>query len=285
MTVADTPPLTPARPHPDPAASFCDSCAVGKQHRTSPKPLGAIRAERKLQLVYSDVMGPVSVASMTNKQFMISFMDDKTRISSVTFMTKKSEALEKFKDFQATVEGESGLRICTLRTNRGGQYVGKEFKRYLRSQQIEHEETIANTPEQNGVSERLNQTLLEKARQMVAHAALSKRYWAEAVSTACYIKNRSPSQALTGHITPYEAEGSHTWYGRKPHLSDLKVFGCIAYAHIPDGQRRKQDDKSQRMKFLGYSKVIALWRRKLVASNIEETCYLMKVTSVFPINP
>ena len=178
--------------------AFCDSCAVGKQHRTSPKPLGAIRAECKLQLVYSDVMGPVSVASMTNKRFMISFMDDKTRISSVAFMAKKSEALEKFKDFQATVEGESGLRIGTLRTNRGGEYVGKEFKRYLRSQQIEHEETIANTPEQNGVSERLNRTLMEKARPMVAHAALSKRYWAEAVSTACYIKNRSPSQSLAG---------------------------------------------------------------------------------------
>ena len=170
---------------------FCDSCAVGKQHRTSPKPLGAIQAERKLQLVYSDVMGPVSVASMTNKRFMISFMDDKTRISSVAFMAKKSEALEKFKDFQATVEGESGLRIGTLRTDRGGEYVGKEFKRYLRSQEIEHEETIANTPEQNGVSERLNRTLMEKARPMVAHAALSKRYWAEAVSTACYIKNQS----------------------------------------------------------------------------------------------
>ena len=75
--------------------AFCDSCAVGKQHRTSPKPLGAIRAERKLQLVYSDVMGPVSVAPMTNKRFMISFTDDKTRISSVAFMAKKSEALEK----------------------------------------------------------------------------------------------------------------------------------------------------------------------------------------------
>ena len=111
---------------------------------------------------------------------MISFTDDKTRISSVAFMTQKSEALEKFKDFQATVEGESGMRIGTLRTDRGGEYVGKKFKRYLRSQQIEHEETIANTPEQNGVSERLNRTLMEKARPMVAHAALSKTYWAEA---------------------------------------------------------------------------------------------------------
>ena len=93
---------------------------------------------------------------------MISFTDDKTRISSVAFMAKKSEALEKFKDFQATVEGESGLKIGTLRTDSDGEYVGKEFKRYLRSQQIEHEETIANTPEQNGVSERLNRTLMEK---------------------------------------------------------------------------------------------------------------------------
>ena len=160
-----------------------------------------------------------------------------------------SEALEKFKDFQPTVEGESGLKIGTLRTDRSGEYVGKEFKQYLRSQQIVHEETIANTPEQNGVSERLNRTLMEKACPMVAHAALSKRYWAEAVSTACFIKNRSPNHSLAGHITPYEA-----WYGRNPDLPDLKVFGCIAYAHNPDGQRRKLDGKSQRMRFLGCSK-------------------------------
>ena len=70
--------LKDSEPH-----TFC--CAVGKQHRTSPKLLGAIRADRKLQLVYSDVMGPVSVASMTNKRFMISLTDDKTRISSVAF--------------------------------------------------------------------------------------------------------------------------------------------------------------------------------------------------------
>ena len=168
-------------------------------------------------------------------------------MSAVAFMSHKFEAIDKFKN-QAVVEGESGLKIAVLRTDRGGEYMGKKFKEFLREQKIKHVKTIANTPEQNGISERLNRTLMEKARPMVAHAGLSKRYWAEAVNTAFYLKNRSPCQTLDGHMTPYEA-----WYGKKPDLSGLKTFGCIAYSHIPDSQRRKLDDQTQRVRFLGYA--------------------------------
>ena len=228
--------------------SFCEGCARGKQTRSTPKPLGEIRADRKLQIIHSDVMGPVTPGSLTGKAFVITFTDDHTRMSAVAFMKHKSEALEKFREYQAIVEGESGLRIGVLRTDRGGEYTGKKFKEFLREQKIKHEETIANTPEQNGISERLNRTLMEKARSMVAHAGLSKKYWAEAVNTACYLKNRSPCQTLKGGKTPYEK-----WYGKKPDLSNLKTFGCVAFVHIPDSQRRKLEDKTKQVRFLGYA--------------------------------
>ena len=86
--------------------SFCEGCARGKQTRSTPKPLGEIRADRKLQIIHSDVMGPVTPSSLTGKAFVITFTDDHTRMSAVTFMAHKSEALEKFKEYQATVEGE-----------------------------------------------------------------------------------------------------------------------------------------------------------------------------------
>ena len=129
---------------------------------------------------------------------------------------------------------KSGEEIGTLRTDGGGEYKSTEFQSYSKNK-INHYETIPNTPEQNGVTERLNRTLMEKVRPMLTQAGLPKIYWAEAANTANYLKNRTPSQALLGK-TSFEM-----WYDRKPDLSHLKTFGCIAYAYIPDAQRKKLD--------------------------------------------
>ena len=102
---------------------------------------------------------------------------------------------------------------------------------YTKSKGIHHEFTIPHSPEQNGVAERMNRTLVESARSMIAHAGLSDGYWAEAVATAAYVRNRMPTAAFSGSITPYQQ-----WYGRKPNISHLKVFGCMAYALIPNVQ-------------------------------------------------
>ena len=85
---------------------------------------------------------------------------------------------------------------------------------------------------------------------MLSHAGLPNSYWAEAVATAAYLRNRIqvPTAAIKEDKTPYER-----WYGRKPNISHLKVFGCMAYAHIPDAQRQKLDKKSEKLRFVGYS--------------------------------
>ena len=112
---------------------------------------------------------------------------------------------------------------------------------------IHHELTVPHTPEQNGVAERMNRTLMESARSMMSHAGLPDSYWAEAVATAAYITNRTSTTALE-KMTPYEQ-----WYGRNPDLSNLRVFGCVAYAHIPENQRQKLDKKADKLRFVGYS--------------------------------
>ena len=121
------------------------------------------------------------------------------------------------------------------------------MRRYLREHQIHHEITDPHTPEQNGVAERLNRTIIEKAPAMVAHAGLHKKYWADGVNTALYIYNRVASSALSFKMSPYQA-----WYGRTPDLSQLRVFGCLAYAHVVT-QRRKLDDKSQKLRLVDFS--------------------------------
>jgi hypothetical protein len=228
--------------------SFCEGCIEGKMHRAPFKPVGEVRSQRKLELVHSDVCGPMSVESMGGQKYFVTFIDDYSRCCTVYFLRHKSEVLEKFKEFEAAVTNEAGTSIAKLRTDNGGEYLSTEFTEFLKSKGIRHELTVPHSPEQNGVSERMNRTLMECARSMIAHAGVPNNYWAEAVNTAAYLKNRTPTSSLK-ECTPFEK-----WCGIKPKLCHLKVFGCIAYAHIPDVQRQKLDKKSKKFRFVGYSK-------------------------------
>ena len=228
--------------------SFCEGCVEGKIHRQSFQPVGEIRSTEKLQLVHSDVCGPMSTDSIGGRKYFVTFTDDYSRCCSVYFIKHKYEVFEKFKEFETAITTSSGQRIRRLRTDNGGEYVSKEFENYLKSREIFHEFTVPHSPEQNGVAERMNRTLVESARSMLSHAGLSKSFWAEAIATAAYIRNRMPTAAIREDKTPYEK-----WYGRKPDVSNLRVFGCMAYAHIPESQRKKLDKKSEKLRFVGYS--------------------------------
>ena len=163
-------------------------------------------------------------------------------------MRHKSEVPEKFKEFEALTTVDCGQQISKLRSGNGCEYSSQEFEAYLKSKGIQHELSVAYSPQQNGVAERLNRTLMESARSMLAHAGLPDRYWAEAVATAAYLRNRTITTAFKGNMTPYER-----WYERKPNLSHLKVFGCAAYAHVPDSKQTKLDKMAEKLRFVGYS--------------------------------
>ena len=122
------------------------------------------------------------------------------------------------------------------------------FQNYLKEKGIRHELTVPHSPQQNGVSERMNRTLVESARSMIAHAGLSNIFWAEAISCSSYVRNCLPTSALKEGETPYEQ-----WYGRKPDVSHFREFGCMAYALVPDCERQKLDTKSKKMRFVGDS--------------------------------
>ena len=202
----------------------------------------------KLRLVHSDVCGPMQTQSIGGAKYFVTFIDDYTRCCAVYFMKHKSEVLDKFKEFEVTTSNDAGRAIGTLRTDNGGEYLSSAFQNYLKEKGIRHELTVPHSPQQNGVSERMNRTLVESARSMIAHAGLSNIFWAEAISAAVYVRNRLPTVALKERETPYER-----WYGRKPDVSYFRVFGCMAYAHVPDCERRKLDTKSKKMRFVGYS--------------------------------
>ena len=145
---------------------------------------------------------------------------------------------------------ECGEPIRKLRTDNRAEYMSKDFQIYLTSKGIEHQLTVPHSPQQNGVAEQLNRNSWNQLElYMLSHANLPKKLWAEAVATAAYLRNCTTTSANEEHLTPFEK-----WYGHKPNISHLKVFGCAAYSHVPNTERRKLDEKAQRMCFIGYSK-------------------------------
>ena len=145
----------------------------------------------------------------------------------VYFLKNKSEAFDKFKIFRQLVENEVKEKIGTLTTDNGGEFNSNEFKTYCRENGIRRHLTNVYTPQQNGVVERMNRTLLGMARSMLTFKRLSPTYWAEAIDTVVYLRNRSPTASLD-RITPYEA-----WFGFKPQVKHLRVFGSVCYALVP----------------------------------------------------
>eukprot|EP00731_Ephydatia_muelleri_P033160 Em0025g116a len=208
----------------------------------------------------------LSVSTLLEKGKEVRFLGK--RWVKVYFLRKKSETMDKFKEFEAEVSNQWESQIQILRTDGGGEYISKEFKDFLKLKGIHHEMTVRDTPEQNGVAERMNRTLCESGRAMLFHAELSKGFWAEAINTAVYIRNRLITSA-TGE-TPY------FWcFGEAADVSHLRVFGCMAFAHVPDDKRQKFDKKAWKLRFVGYAdnqKGYRLWdsekRRCIVLKDV-----------------
>ena len=235
--------------------THCLGCIKGKQHRVSFNHVATHRSTQPLQLIHTDVCGPMQTTSLGGARYFITFIDDYTRYTTVYTMKQKSEAFHYFTQYKQLVEKQHQplYMIKALRSDGGGEYVSNVFKQYLVQHGIQHQQTPPYTPEHNGVAERMNRTLVECARSMLHDAMLSYVYWGEAIMTACYIRNRSPTRSLLntslGAITPYEG-----WFGigNKPSIAHLRVFGCKAYAHVPDAKRKKLDSKSVECIFIGY---------------------------------
>ena len=142
------------------------------------------------------------------------------------------------------IENQTGKKIKRLRTDNGLEFCDRNFKSFCENEGIARHHTVVSTPQQNGVAERMNRTIMEKVRCMLSNSGLPKDFWAEAVSTACYLVNRSPHTSLE-FKTPEEV-----WSGNTTDYSNLKVFGCPAYAHINQG---KLEPRARKCIFLGYA--------------------------------
>lgn len=172
----------------------------------------------------------------------------------IFFLKQKSEVANVFWRFKARVENESGCKIQTLRPDNGKEYTSGAFNHFCEEAGIQHSLTTHYTPQQNGVSERRNRYIFEMTICMLHEKILPKQFWAEAASTAVFLRNRLPTTALKNQ-TPFEA-----WFGYKPSLNFLKIFGCLCFTHVPQVKRDKLDKRATRCIFVGYNTITTRYK-------------------------
>ncbi|CAG4978543.1 unnamed protein product [Colias eurytheme] len=225
--------------------SSCATCCEGKQCRL-PFKSTSHRSSDLLDIVHTDICGPMENVSIGGSRYFLLFVDDCSRMVFVYFLKHKNEALKCFKEFKAQVENQTKKTIKVLRSDNGLEYCNKEFDNYLKGAGIIHQKTNPYTPQQNGLCERFNRTIVEKARCLLFDANLGKEFWGEATNTAVYLQNRSVAAAL-GNKTPYEI-----WTGCQPDISHIRIFGSTAMVHVAKEKRKKWDKKSEKCILLGY---------------------------------
>ncbi|CAH2088142.1 unnamed protein product [Euphydryas editha] len=238
----------------DISKNSCTVCCEGKQTRL-PFPHSANKSSGVLELVHTDLCGPMENLSLGKAKYFLLFVDDFSRMCTVYFLREKNETFKYFKQYKELVETQQSKIIKILRSNNGGEFCSAEIENYLRQCGIVHQKTNSYTPEQNGLCERYNRSIVEKARCLLFDAQFQKCLWAEAVNTAVYIINCAPAAGIGDNTTPYEI-----WTGRKPKLDHLRIFGSPVMVHIRKEKRRKWDKKAKKMFLVGYSENVKGYR-------------------------
>ncbi|XP_042983357.1 uncharacterized protein LOC122312768, partial [Carya illinoinensis] len=226
---------------------ICDACQFGKQTKTSFKTKKHISTTRPLQLIHIDLFGPNRVASLGGKYYAFVIVDDFSRYTWVIFLAHKDEAHNVFTKLCKRIQNEKGYTISSIRSDRGKEFVNKNIETFCDENGFIHNFSAPRTPQQNGVVERKNRSLQEMARTMLNENNLPSYFWAEAVSTACYVINRVMLRSKLDK-TPYEL-----WNEKKPNIGYFHVFGCKCFILNDRDNLGKFDAKSDEGIFLGYS--------------------------------
>jgi len=232
--------------------NVCVDCIKGKQTKHTKK--GATRSSQLLEIIHTDICGPFDVNSFNKEKYFITFTDDFSRYGHVYLLHDKSQAVNALEIYINEVERQLDRKVKVVRLDRGGEYYGRydesgqhpgPFAKFLEKRGICAQYTMPGTPQQNGVSERRNQTLMDMVKSMLSNSSLPVSLWMYALKTVMYLLNRVPSKAV--QKTPFEL-----WIGRKPSLRHLHVWDCQAEIRIYNPHEKKLDARIINGYFIGY---------------------------------
>lgn len=227
----------------------CETCLKGKMTRLPFNTSDGIKTKEPLEILHTDVCGPMQAETFAGSRYFVTFIDDFTRYCCVYFMKNKSEVFQIFKEYKNMAENLLKHKIKHLQSDNGTEYLNKDFNDFLRQNGIQRRLTSPYTPQSNGLAERKNRTLVEKARCLMIESSVPEKLWADAIHTANYITNRCPTKALNGQ-TPFQK-----WVGREPSARHLHVFGHKAFV-LSKGPKRggKFAPRATEGVFVGYAK-------------------------------
>lgn len=230
----------------------CDECQKGKATRVPFTPTIKPRSRALAELLHTDIAGPMKNETYNGERYFQTIIDDYSHFCVVYLLKNKSEATENLIKFIQLIEKQTNFEVKRIRSDNGKEFTANRIKHFCEEKGIIQELTIPYSPQSNGVSERMNRTLLNKARTLMLESQLPKHLWGEAVKCATYQLNRCPSSAID-YWTPTEV-----MYGHKD-LEKLRVFGSKAWAYIlPKGN--KLEPRAREMRLVGYGKVgYRLW--------------------------
>nr|GFB75220.1 retrovirus-related Pol polyprotein from transposon TNT 1-94 [Tanacetum cinerariifolium] len=226
---------------------LCPSCEQGKSKRASHPPKPVPNSRQRLHLLHMDLCGPMRIASINGKRYVLVIVDDYSRYTWVHFLRSKDEAPEVIIKFLKRITVLLQSPVIIIRTDNGIEFKNQVLKEYFDTVGISHQMSSVQTPQQNGVVERRNRTLVEAARTMLIFSRAPLFLWDEVIATACFTQNCSIMHRRFNK-TPYELI-----YGRKPDISFLYVFGALCYPKNDREDIRKLGAKGNISFFIGYS--------------------------------
>ncbi|KAI3665286.1 hypothetical protein L6452_43910 [Arctium lappa] len=233
---------------------LCAACEKGKMKKASHKPKAIPSTSRSLELIHMDLCGPMRVQSINHKKYVLVMVDDFSRYTWVQFLRSKDETPELIISLLKSIQVNLNQVVQTIRTDNGTEFKNQILTGYLTSVGISHTFSAARTPQQNGVVERRNRTLVEAACTMLSHYKLPLFLWAEAVATACYTQNRSIINKRFNK-TPYEVINK-----RIPNINYFHAFGCTCFVLNDKDDLGKFSPKADEGVFIGYSQHAKAYR-------------------------
>ncbi|GJS53349.1 retrovirus-related pol polyprotein from transposon TNT 1-94 [Tanacetum coccineum] len=247
----------------------CTACEKWKHHRASFKTKQNFCIKKCLHLLHMDLFGPISPMSINHEKYTLVIVDEYSRYTWVYFLRKKSQAPEMIMSFIRMVENQNDVKVKQIRTDNGTEFRNHELESFCDEKGISQNFSSPYTPEQNGVAERKNRTLIEAARTMLNGSVLSKHFWTDAVRIACYTQNRSII------VKRHDKTSYEIFRERIPDISYFHVFGCPVFIHNHKDHLGKFDAKADDGYFLGYSSISKAFRvYNTRRQQIEETYHV-----------
>src|SRR3954464_3594574 len=197
----------------------CSACIEGKLHEKAHPPTTIIYSKRPLELLHLDLFGP-PFDSLGGRKYCLVIVDDYSRYTWVYFFKRKSKTQQTVIDFANEAQRQHNAKILTIRSDNDTEFKNYTLDEFLSDEGIKHQYSAAYTPQQNGVAERKNRTLIDAARTMMAEFKSPYNFLAKAINTACHATNRIYLRKILNK-TPYEILP-----GKNPNIKYFRVFGC-----------------------------------------------------------